>query len=270
MRATGINTLIVWVGAAALAALGYWYEAARRGLGDPTFVTGYMLFASMVFLALYNSRKKLSMIPLGRVSTWLTLHVVVGFASSVLFLLHTGTLWPLGLANRALALLFCLTMLSGIGGYVLQLWLPGRLTRSGPETIYERIPAEIAGLRAAAEQAVVDAAAQSGFDTLGRYYVQTLSWYFARPRYWLSHIFGGRRAEFWLRRRLATIRHHLSDAERPALDRLAELGAAKTSLDTQYAMQSLLKGWTLIHVPLAAALLTLAVWHLILVHVYAR
>lgn len=270
MRATRTNTLIVWITAAALAALGYWHEVTRRGLGDPTFVTGYMLFTLMVFLSLYNGRKKLSMISLGRVSTWLSLHVVAGFVAVVLFVTHAGTLWPQGWADRALALLFYLVTLSGVAGYALQLWLPGRLTRSGPEIIYERIPAEIAGLRDAAEQAVTDAAARSGFDTLGRYYVQTLSWYFARPRYWLSHVFGGRYAEFWLQRRLATIRHHLSEAERPALGRLAELGAAKTAVDAQYAMQSVLKGWTLIHVPLAAALLTVATWHLILVHVYAR
>jgi hypothetical protein len=224
----------------------------------------------MVFLALYNGRKKLSMLPLGQVSTWLSLHVVVGVATLALFVLHTGVFWPMGWVDRALALLFYLVSLSGLGGYALQLLLPGRLTRSGPEIIYERIPAEIATLRDAAEQAVAAAAEQSGFDTLGRYYVQTLSWYFARPRFWLSHVFGGRHAEYWLQQRLTTIRHHLSDAERPLLDRLAQLGAAKTAVDTQYAMQSVLKGWTLLHVPLAAALLTLAAWHLILVHVYAR
>jgi hypothetical protein len=35
-------------------------------------------------------------------------------------------------------------------------------------------------------------------------------------------------------------------------------------------MQSLLKRWTMVHVPLAVAMLTLAVWHLILVNVFAR
>lgn len=270
MRISTISALIIWTAAGVLAGLFYWYEMTRRGLSDPVFATGYLLFGSMIFLALYNTRKKFSMVPLGQVSTWLTLHVVLGIATVALFALHSGTFWPLGLADRLLALLFYLVTLSGLGGYALQLWLPGRLTRSGHETIYERIPAEIAALREAAEQAATTAAEQSGFDTLGRYYVQTLSWYFAKPRYWLSHVFGGRHAEFWLRRRLATIRHHLSDAERPALDRLAELGAAKTAIDTQYAMQSVLKGWTLLHVPLAAALLTVAAWHLILVHVYAR
>jgi hypothetical protein len=38
----------------------------------------------------------------------------------------------------------------------------------------------------------------------------------------------------------------------------------------QYALQGLLKRWTIFHVPLAAAMLALAVWHLILVHVFAR
>jgi len=38
----------------------------------------------------------------------------------------------------------------------------------------------------------------------------------------------------------------------------------------QFAMQALLKRWTIFHVPLAGAMLVLAVWHFVLVHVFAR
>ena len=271
MRAANRNSLLVWgLAVGVVGALLFWHHSARLGLGNTDFATGYILFGLMVFLALYNTRKKLSMIPLGRASSWLTLHIIGGLAAVVIFAAHIGTIWPLGLTEQILATLFLLVSASGVIGYLLQLWLPGRLARRGPELIYDRMPAELARLRTEAEAAAMAAAEVSGYDTLGRYYVETLAWYFARPRFSINHLLGGRRPEVWLRRRLATIDRLLSDGERVHLKRLEELGADKTALDAQYSLQTLLKSWTLVHVPLATVLLVFAVWHLIVVHVYAR
>ena len=270
MRAASRNSLAVWIVAiAAVGALAFWQRSMHVTLGATEYTTGYILFGLMVFLALYNTRKKLSMIPLGRASNWLTLHVIGGLAAVAIFVLHTGTFWPTGAVERVLALLFILVSLSGIIGFRLQAWIPGRLARRGPELIYERIPAEIARIRGEAEDAANAAAAASGYDTLGRYYIEALAWYFERPRFVTNHLLGGRRPESWLRRRIATVEHLLSDGEREQLRVIERLGSEKTVVDAQFALQSLLKGWVMIHVPLAAALLIFAVWHLILVHVYA-
>lgn len=272
MRVVSRSAWPVWIAAfAAFAAVAVWEEFTRRTFADPDFATGYLLFTLMVFLALYSSRKRLSMIPAGRASIWLTLHIVVGLLALALFWMHIRTLWPLGTVDQVLAGLFYAVCASGIVGYGLQLWLPGRLARAaGREIIYERIPGEIAEIRANVEAAILLAAEESGYDTLGRYYLQTLAWYFARPRFFLSHAFGGRRAEYWFRRHLETIERYLSEAERRHLARISELGVVKRRADAQYAMQSLLKRWTHVHVPLAAALLVFATWHLVLVHVFAR
>lgn len=271
MRAANRNSLLIWgLAAGTVGALVFWHRSAQLDLGSTDFATGYLLLGLMVFLALYNTRKKLSMIPLGRASSWLTLHVIGGLAAAVVFAVHAGTIWPLGLTEQILASLFILVSVSGLLGYFLQLWLPGRLARRGPELIYDRMAAELARIRGEAEVAAMAAADVSGYDTLGRYYIETLAWYFARPRFSVNHLLGGRRPEVWLRRRLATIDRLLSDGERVHLNRLEELGAAKTALDAQYSLQTLLKSWTLIHVPLATMLLAFAIWHLIVVHVYAR
>jgi hypothetical protein len=271
VRAIKSNSWPVWIASlAAFAGLAAWHRSARLALGDTAFVTGYVLFALILFLALYNGRKKLPMIPAGRASAWLTLHVVTGVLAVAVFWLHTQTLWPLGLADQALAALFYVVCASGALGYALQLWIPGRLTQSGRETIYERIPADLAELRAEIGKTLLAAAGESGHDTLGRYYLETLDWYFARPRFAASHVLGGRRAEHWLKRRLDTIERYLSAPEQPHLGTIARLGALKIQIDHQYALQTLLKRWTLVHVPLAAAMLVFAVWHLIVVHVFAR
>ncbi len=271
MRALSRKSLWLWFAfALAFAALAAWQRGATLSLRDPRFVTGYVLLGLMLLLGGYNWRKKLSMLPLGRASIWLSVHVVGGVAAVALLWLHTGLVWPLGLYEQALAGLFYLAAASGVVGYALQLSLPGRLTAGGPEQIYERIPAEAARLRGEAEEALEVAAADSGYDTLSRHYVETLAWLFARPRFFWSHALGGRRAEHWLAGHTAEIRRYLSEPEKAGLERVAALGRAKIALDAQYAMQSLLRRWLVMHVPVAVMVIALSLWHLVVVNVYGR
>jgi len=271
MRALHRSSWPVWVGASiAFAGFVAWDRSAKLSFADSKFAIGYILFALMVFLALYNGRKRLSMLPLGKASSWLTLHLVCGVLALALFWLHIGTIWPTGTVDRALAALFYAVSASGVIGYALQLWIPGRLVHAAPEIIYERIPSEIAAIRMQVEKAVLDAAGESGRETLGNDYIQTLAWYFAQPRFFWSSVLGSGRTEHWLQRHFDTIGRYLTETERSHLVRIVELVTDKRRIDVQYALQTLLKRWTIFHVPLAAAMLTLAVWHLILVHVFAR
>ncbi len=152
----------------AAAGAAYWHASPKLAYADRDFTTGYILLGLMIFLAIYNGRKKLSMLPLGKASIWLTLHLAGGILALVIFRLHVGSLWPIGPMHRALAALFYAVCLSGIVGYGLQLWLSRRLAQAGSEIIFERIPAEISAIRAQVEKAVLEAAADSGNDTLGR------------------------------------------------------------------------------------------------------
>ena len=270
MRALNRSSWPVWVGGSiAFASFVAWTSSAPLSY-EPDFTTGYMLLGLVVFLAVYSGRKRLSMLPVGKASAWLTLHLVGGVLALGLFWIHVGKVWPTGTIDCALAALFYGVCVSGAIGYALQLWLPGRLAHAGRELIYERIPTEIASIRDQVEKSILAATAESGNDTLGRDYLQTLAWYFAKPRFFWSHAFGGRRAEHWMQRHVNTIGRYLTDTERVHLERIAELGSEKRRADVQYALQALLKRWTIFHVPLAAAMLALAVWHLILVHVFAR
>ena len=65
------------------------------------------------------------------------------------------------------------------------------------------------------------------------------------------------------------MRRYLSEKEIAYLEQLQELAEAKARLDLHYAAQGLLKVWLLVHVPLAAAMLVLAAWHMLLVNVYS-
>ncbi|MBI3881739.1 MAG: hypothetical protein HY301_16945 [Verrucomicrobia bacterium] len=248
----------------------FWSRHLHAHLGRPALVTGWWLFAVMVFLCGFNARKRLAMLPLGSASAWLAWHVTGGFLTLALFWLHTRSLWPRGLYEQALAGLFYLLNFSGIVGWILQRAYPRMLTGSGVEIIYERIPAEVARLRGGAEAVVLACTRATGSDTLARHYLETLDWFFRRPRFFASHaLSGGRKARAWLRQQCAAVRLYLNDAERAHLNRLTALAERKLEIDFHHAAQSLMKRWLLLHLPLAAAVMLLALWHVFLVCVYA-
>ena len=247
-----------------------WSRHIFLRLGDPALVTGWWLFAVMLFLGAFNVRKKLSMLPLGNASTWLAWHVAGGFLTLALFWLHTGTFWPTGLYEQVLAALFYALNFSGIVGWLMQRVYPRHLSDTGVEIIYERIPAEVAQLREKAEALVLDCTRETNSDTLARHYLETLHWFFCKPRFFANHaLSGGKKARAWYRQQCDAVRLYLNEAERNFLDRLTLLAERKAEVDFHFAAQTLMKRWLLLHVPLTAAVMLLVVWHIVLVHIYA-
>ena len=241
---------------------------SQTTLRKPAFASGWFLFGVMVFLAAYNGRKKLAMIPLGKASTWLQLHVIGGFFALLVFWSHTGELWPRGGYERVLALLFYLVSLSGIFGWLLQMYFPHLMTDSGVEVIYERIPAELANLREQAEAIVLNCTTETGSPTLARHYVERVDWFLRQPRFFLFNAIGSEKARMWRRQQHAHVLRYLNSREQKFLNELTEIIDYKLELDVQYAAQTIMKRWLFLHVPLAMALMLMAVWHVIVVHVY--
>ncbi len=232
-------------------------------------LSGWSLFGLMIILAGFNVRKRLSMLPLGGATAWRRLHEAGGIVAVAIFWLHTGALWPQGRYEQMLAALFYLISLSGIIGAVLQRVYPRLLTDAGVEIIYERIPAELANLREQAESIVLACTNETGSDTLARHYLEALDWYFRRPRFFFHHALGGKTARAWQRLQCSTVQRYLNDQERNFLEKLTAVADYKTDVDLHYAAQTIMKGWLLFHVPLATAVMTLALWHVIVVYVYA-
>jgi len=241
---------------------------AERSLHQGAVVTGYVLFAMMLALGLFNLKKRLVALPFGTARAWMSAHLVIGTVSVPLYLQHTGTLWPGGYYERAIALAFYIVMLSGAAGYVLQRLLPRRLAHLDMEVIYERIPGEIFALRERVEGLVLKGVQDAGSDTLGRYYLESLQWFFRRPRFFLSHLFGSGRAPRWVRGHVSALRRYLNETERGVLDEFEKLALRKNVLDAHYALQSVLKRWLLVHVPAAVLLVALVLWHLLVVNIY--
>jgi len=261
---------LVWLAAVCVFGLiAFGQHRLSLQFGNPRVLTGWALLTIFVILALFNVRKRFSMLPLGSARTWLLIHVAGGSLALAVFWLHTGTLWPLGLYEQCLTVLFYAISANGILGYLLQRIYPNRLTQTGLEVIYERIPSELAEIRERAEALILACTKETASDVLAQHYQQTFSWFFQRPRFVVSHILGGFRGEHWVRHQCSTVQRYLNAVELGYLERLASLARIKNQIDFHYAAQGVMKGWLLVHVPLAAALLVLAVWHVVLVHVYA-
>jgi len=253
-----------------LIALAYFSHQEMLNLSDASFVSGWILLGAMISLGIFNIRKRMSALPLGRAAYWLTLHVVLGFFAVGTFMVHTNYVWPTGVYEQLLASLFWLTAVSGILGWLYQRAIPRRLSRIGYEVIFERVPAEIAHLREEAEAAALEGVGSSGEPTLGRFYSESLDWFFQRPRFVVSHFLGTGAATYWLEQRSLAVRRLLGSAEVKALNEIEKIARLKISVDAHYAIQRSLKLWVFAHVLLTSATLSLSVWHLILVHVYAR
>ena len=260
---------LFWLGAVSIfIAIAVPAHLASKTLGNASIISGYGLLAVMLLLGAFNTRKKVPVLPLIRARWWTATHVIGGVLALAVFFLHTHSFWPNGAYERALTLLFFVVSLSGVCGFFIQKVYPKRLTGTGVEIIFERIPAEIADIRERAEALILECIKESRSDTVARYYVETFDWYFRRPRFLLSHLTGSQAARVWLEREFDNSRNYLNDVEGGYLSRLETLADFKADIDFHYAVQRLLKGWLLVHVPAAVALLLLAVWHLIVVHIY--
>ncbi len=243
-------------------------QQERIALQNPQTTSGYIALAVMVFLMLFNWRKKLSMLPIVSARIWLICHVVLGLLMLSLFWLHTDSLWPSGVYEKIIATLFYLVSLSGVVGYALSRTIPARLRHTGGEIIYDRVPKQIYQLREQVKDHIATAVKESGNETLPRKYSESLAWFFAKPRFFLSHITGSGKPNAWLERKEISLKPFLTDQEHIGFEQVINLGRYKNQIDAHYANQRLLKLWLFLHLPASAMLVLFVAWHVLLVHLY--
>ena len=169
----------------------------------------------------------------------------------------------------SLAAVYWLTISSGLFGLYLTQTIPIQLSRVGEEVIYERIPAYRQQVRKKARELVLESVEASGASTLADFYSTRLVGYFEKPRslgYRIRPTTARRQA---LMREMHDVRRYLSDQEQACCEKLFALVRKKDDLDFHAARQGTLKLWLFVHVPAAVLLLALALWHLMVVNVYA-
>jgi hypothetical protein len=238
-----------------------WVRARERSLAPSSFATGYIMLATVLFLAAYNVRKKLPFLPIASSTTWLQYHLYVGIGSVGVFALHAGWRWPNGVLESTLAGCYLFTVVSGVVGLYMTRTIPAQLARVGEEMIYERIPALARHVQRQAHDAILESVTVSGATTLADFYVARLYDYFHRSRgagYFLRPTTALRRS---LMGEMQDLRRYLNESESAACERMFALVRRKDDLDFHAARQGMLKIWLFVHIGLTYALVVLAVLH---------
>jgi hypothetical protein len=263
----------VWVGVFGLAVAACAVVfAANVWLGEVAssnaWGLGYGIAAAALLLgcAAYGARRRTMRLSsrLGRARGWLYFHTYAGLVFLLLVLMHSGFGLPSGWVTWGLWILSIWIALGGLLGLLLQRWIPRRLTSGlSIEVNYERIPELVDEARTRAESLV-----ESCGDSVRAFYERSLSRSFARPRWrWLYFvdITGGRAPRL---REVAYLAERLSGEEGEKLEQLRQLYSSKLDMDAHYTLQSALRAWLWIHLPVSIALVALLLVHLFSVLYY--
>jgi len=240
----------------------------QYSLNHSAFFTGWLLLSSIFLLYLFTLRKKI----VGgkiffKVSTWMQLHIYVGFLAVALFLLHAGWKAPEGVAKQLVYFIFILESLSGLFGLCITRILPPSLARNG-SVLYQDIKGQQQHIAQQVEQLVERSLTQTDSNTIATFYRQFLLSFLLRPRNFWQHIFQYKKIIYKFEAEFSNLYRYLNEEERHIIDEIQTLVIEKNRLDYQYAGQSLLKRWLFVHIPLSYALLLFSVLHLMLVYAY--
>lgn len=260
------RNVIITLALAAVVVLVDWVY--RLSMRPSSFLTGWTLVAVILFLAGYNLRKRLSMLPLGNSATWLQLHVYAGLLTGALFAVHVGWRIPNGWLEGTLAALYLCVFLSGIWGLALSRTLAERLTAKGDEVLFERIPVYVRRIRDEVHDLVLNCISETETSMIPEFYRRRLQTFFAQPRFAVHHLFHSVRPMRAMLLEIQSQDRYLNDRERSVMREIEERFRLKVTLDYQYTLQSTLNYWLFLHVPLTYALLIFAIAHVVLVYAY--
>ena len=266
MRRILRNTALTFAAAALLYGLDWVFGTSFR---DPRFLSGWTLCAGIVLLVLYNVRKKLPMLRLGRAAIWMQAHLYVGYFVILAFALHTSFALPDTAFEWALWIMFVLVALSGLIGAFLTKNVPPILEMRSERVLFQRIPAFRSQLAREAEELAIHSIDHSASLTISNLYAETLHDYFNRVRNVAAHLRNSSRPLNRILDELQKLERYLDEQGRETLAKIRDLVVAKDNLDFHYANQGALKVWLFVHVPATYGLVVLIVAHVAVVYAYS-
>lgn len=242
------------------------YETSLR---DVQYFNGWVLVGCMTLLFLLTVRKKLVILPFGRVRFWLLLHYYLGFVTVGVFLTHTRFQMPDSALEWVLWILFVLIAFSGLLGGVLSKIVPSRMEAHGERLLFERIPMFRAQLSAQAEDLVIDSIENGNTYSIANLYTNRLVDYFAGHRNIWAHLRSSKLPLARLLGELDAIERYLDENGKAHLQRLRDLVVAKDNVDFNYANGGLLKLWLFLHIPTTYALIVAILVHVIVAYAFS-
>ena len=246
---------------------------ANKGYGvalrDAKYFNGWILAGCMAVLMFFTLRKRMVILPFGRVRFWLLIHYYVGFLTIGVFLVHSRGLFPDSPMEWLLWTLFILVAVSGVVGGIISKIVPHRLASQGERVIFERIAIFRARLAADAEALALDSIGGENKVSMAELHKNLLAAYFARPRNILAHLRMSNRPIARIRSELDSVERYLDDEGKARLGKMRDLVEAKNNLDIQYANAGLLKLWLFLHIPPTFALFVVIIAHVVIEYAFS-
>ena len=275
-----LTAVAIVVGAIIYIAYAYHTPVPGGGTGIG-LMFGSLALGLMLFAAALSIRKRFPIWRIGRAKIWMRAHLWLGFLALPMVLFHSAFH-----ARGALAfVLFWLTIIvviSGIAGAFLQHTLPTRMYREVPfETIYDQIPVIRAQLSAEAKARATDVSQslapvsgpgatvvdtlldiedlQPQSEALELFIVTEVDPYLSDEQTHHSQL----KNREWAHTQFENFRRQFPEPAWAPITAIEEIVEEKRQLDHQARLHRLLHAWLLVHLPVSAALILLAIIHAI-------
>lgn len=246
-----------------LAILLFWQcnQIINTRLGNASLFSGSVLLACLLMLVAIGVRRRLIMLPLWSVSTWMQVHLYTGIFACVVFVAHVPRIIANGWFEGVLSWLFILVSASGIYGIIASRMIPKRLTAAPTQPRYDRIDWHRDQYRQAAAKESACLQPVSGGDVLAEFYARQLKHYFQSKLPLSFRIQPNRRRRRALLAELSDIRGYLSDQALESANRFAAMIRHRDELDYHHALLWKLRSWVIFHAGLSLVLLVWAIVH---------
>jgi len=245
-------------------------ELFSMQLRDVSHLTGWLMVIVAVsvslFLMLRSYAKTIS--PEVR-RFYYNVHLVLGYLMLVIFAVHVGFNIPNGSLEWVISGLFLTMVLSGIMGVVVQGLLHRYPVGSAHQTLSpDQLPVYRAQLREDAEKIIYTATEEQGDTRLAEYYSDNIRYYFNE---WVPPI----RTLYRHRKEVATLLGSVrfQGKECPQYQqsyaKFRELIQEKSRVEFEFAWDSVLFSWRIIHKVVAFSLVIFVILHIVLVLVFS-
>jgi hypothetical protein len=259
-RAIGVSITVLAIG---IALSVVWLIDMR--LGHASVFSGSALLACLFALVLIGVRRRLPILPLGKVSTWTQVHLYIGFFSSAVYWMHVPAIIGDGVFECTLSITFLIVTLSGYYGLYASRSLPKRLTAVEGQHRFDRLKWHREQISVTARELLDELSETSAIRVLGNFYTKFLYPFFDnRPSLTYLMVPSGIR-----RRRLTSglmeLDRYLEPEGRRAAGKLIALVRHRDNLDYQLALQLRLRVWLVIHGTMSTVLLVASIVHAFIV-----
>jgi len=258
------GTLIV----AVLFALGF-IVATFTGDAHPSstfgLAAGIAAALTLVAVMLYSARRSRPHVrKYGPAALYLELHLWGGALFGLLLLIHTAFALPRSLIGWTLWLPALWVVVTGAIGTFLQRMLPRFLAATETfEVNLARAPELVAQLQARAAELAVQADAR-----VRAFHDREIAPGLAQPGRSLSAVLRNPRGVPGSAGAAEMLRKTLDPAGVTALDALLEIQRTKHEIDAHVGVQRILRGWLVLHLPVAVTLLVVVVLHILFILYY--